>query len=444
MRRRTNNIWLWVILPSILGVALICTVIWGVNMHSKAQEYETATKSMFSRAYNELVNELNELEVTLSKIQVVGSKAQYILLLDDVWRSCGTCSGLLSQIPESHIDSQEMNQFLVRVGDYARVLSTDILHGKAMQADDIEQLKQLRDTCITIAGNITQRYNSGDIPTEIVSNDAYFNSAGSYQSEETRQEYPTLIYDGPFSESAEKSEPKGLKGNMITRTEAYTIALSYMPKESGLDFSSDSDGDIPSYDFSGTLADGRYVDISITKQGGMLNWFMTSATGNEAGVPDENTAKIYEGLALDFLKLHCYPNMEATYAQFYDGIALINFAATKNKVIIYNDLVKVWVDRNTGEIIGADARNYIYSHVDRDIKKAEIKESDAKLLVSENLNIEQTRLALIPASPEQEILCYEFKGTFDSEQYIIYINAWTGEEQQIFRIINTDDGMLVI
>lgn len=445
MKRRTKNAWLSIVLPSVLGVGLIAAFIWGITMNSKAQEYETATKSMFSQTYSELVTELNELEVTLSKIQVVGSKTQYILLLDDIWRSCGTCTGLLSRIPASHVDTVELNQFLTRVGDYAHTLSTSLLHGEIVSSDDVEQLYTLRNTCNEIAQKISDRYTNGDLPTDILSADGYFESASdSYESEEARQKYPTLIYDGPFSESAEKAEPKGLHGDEITRTDAYSIAMSYMKEGCGLDFSSDSDGDIPSYDFTGQLPDGRSVDISITKQGGALVWFMTQATSDVTGVPDEETLKVYEEIALEFLDEHDYKDMKSTYAQFYDGVVLINFAATDGDIILYNDLVKVWVDRASGEVLGCDARNYIYSHVERDIKDAEITKKEARLLVSENLDIKQTNLALIPVTPEQEVLCYEFKGECAGEQYIVYINAWTGEEQQIFRIINTEDGALVV
>ena len=445
LKRRTYNIWLSVVLPAVLFAALLGVLIWGLVRDAKATKYETATKSMYSRAYNELVNELNNLEVTLSKIQIAGTKAQYILLLDDVWKSCGTCTALMSQIPSSHRDSYEMTQFLTRVGDYAKTLSTNIIHGEVLSANDMKQLSELRNTSLELAVKVTERYDEGKFPDELITADGYYeHSSEEYETEETRQKYPTLIYDGPFSESAEKATPKGLTGDDISRTTAYNIALEYIGKAVGLEFSSDSDGDIPSYDFSGQLADGRQVDISISKKGGHLVWYMSSATSNISGTPDESALKAYKKAGLNYLDTHGYKNMESTYAQFYDGIILINYAAKKGDVILYNDLVKVWVDRGTGEIVGADAKNYLYSHVKRTIKPAEISKEDAKIYISDNLKIKDINLALIPASPENEVLCYEFKGEFGGQSYIVYINAWTGEEQQIFRIIDTDSGALVV
>ena len=49
-----------------------------------------------------------------------------------------------------------------------------------------------------------------------------------------------------------------------------------------------------------------------------------------------------------------------------------------------------------------------------------------------------------PITPQTERLCYEFRGTCGGEEYIVYISVETGEEEQIFRIINTEDGELVM
>ena len=70
--------------------------------------------------------------------------------------------------------------------------------------------------------------------------------------------------------------------------------------------------------------------------------------------------------------------MKATYAQYYSGAAVINFAATKDEIILYNDLVKVWVDVDTKEIIGADARNYLFSHCERELAEPAISPEEAE------------------------------------------------------------------
>ena len=169
-----------------------------------------------------------------------------------------------------------------------------------------------------------------------------------------------------------------------------------------------------------------------------------SATGTANEVPPKDKADELKNAALEWLGKAGFDNMKATYAQYYSGAAVINFAATKDEIILYNDLVKVWVDVDTKEIIGADARNYLFSHCERELAEPAISPEEAEARVSVNLEIESRELALIPLTPETEKLCYEFKGRCGEDEYIVYIDAQTGYEQQIFVIINTENGQLTI
>jgi len=136
--------------------------------------------------------------------------------------------------------------------------------------------------------------------------------------------------------------------------------------------------------------------------------------------------------------------MIPTYAQYYGGCAVINCAAAQNGVILYSDLIKVWVDRETGSVIGIDARNYLFSHRTRELPTPQISLEEAESLLSPNLDVESRELALIPITPETEKLCYEFKCTLGEEAYIVYINVENGDEEQVFKIIDSEDGVLVI
>jgi hypothetical protein len=53
-------------------------------------------------------------------------------------------------------------------------------------------------------------------------------------------------------------------------------------------------------------------------------------------------------------------------------------------------------------------------------------------------------MALIPKTINDERLCYEFKCTFMDESYIVYVNAVNGSEEQVYKIIDSDKGQLVV
>ena len=53
-------------------------------------------------------------------------------------------------------------------------------------------------------------------------------------------------------------------------------------------------------------------------------------------------------------------------------------------------------------------------------------------------------LAMIPTKFQTEILCWEFKGKVDNREFLVYINAETGKEEDILIILDTPNGTLTV
>ena len=52
------------------------------------------------------------------------------------------------------------------------------------------------------------------------------------------------------------------------------------------------------------------------------------------------------------------------------------------------------------------------------------------------------KLAIIPTEFNTEVLCYEFKGKINEVEFIEYINAQTGKEEDTLIVTNTENGTL--
>ena len=113
-------------------------------------------------------------------------------------------------------------------------------------------------------------------------------------------------------------------------------------------------------------------------------------------------------------------------------------------MILYADLCKVYVDRETEEVIGLDAQNYRAHHHARQLDPPALTEQDARDRISGALTVEAVTPALIPKSNTLEVLCYECKCTKGDTFFIVYINAQTGAEEEIFEVINSAEGDLVV
>ena len=145
-----------------------------------------------------------------------------------------------------------------------------------------------------------------------------------------------------------------------------------------------------------------------------------------------------------YLSERGFSSMESTYAQYYGGCAVINYAAVQDGVLLYNDLIKLWIEIDTQAVVGFEASNYWFSHISRSLPAPEITAQQAQELLSPALTVQSVRMALIPLTLTDERLCYEFKCTYGEDAFVLYLNALTGDEEEVFQIIDSGDGQLVL
>ena len=136
--------------------------------------------------------------------------------------------------------------------------------------------------------------------------------------------------------------------------------------------------------------------------------------------------------------------MQQTYYLKNEGIVTINYAYSQDGVIMYPDLIKLKIALDNGQVLGVETTGYLNNHTIRDISKVKITKEQAKEKLNKNLDIESETLAVIPTDWKTELLCYEFKGKVGDTNYIVYINAETGKEEEILVITDTPNGILTM
>lgn len=134
--------------------------------------------------------------------------------------------------------------------------------------------------------------------------------------------------------------------------------------------------------------------------------------------------------------------MKPTYYLKQGGAVTVNYAYEQENVTIYPDLIKVKIALDNGEVLGMETSGYLNNHTERTIEKPEISMEEAKASLNKKIEITSEGLAIIPTEWNTEIFCYEFKGKVDDTDFLVYINAKTGKEENILVIIDTPNGIL--
>ena len=171
---------------------------------------------------------------------------------------------------------------------------------------------------------------------------------------------------------------------------------------------------------------------------------MASNDGGISAIPTDEKYDELANAAQQYLIDKGYGPSAPSYAQFYNGMAVINLAPMQDDIVLYPDLIKVWVDIPSATVMGIDAKNYLMSHKSRTLEPPLLTQDEAQQMLTTGIDVQGVRLALIPMDTNEEKVCWEFTGKMDDQDYIIYVNAQTGVQEDIFMIQHTNNGTLVM
>lgn len=448
----------WWIAPSILALALILSLAWGYNEYQTRKKMEVALENNYQRLFFDVKKHVENVQTNLSKAMLANSTEQNVLLLSQIMNEAFFAQDKLAQLPVGEANLANTEKFLNQAADYSYYLIQTHLDGKPITNEQRAQLANLQENSAAFNEELAK------LQSDMASSDFVIGSLSNRQTKRVREgnenvfqttlvnvdknmaKVPRLIYDGPFADEMVNREPVGLTGSKISREEAQKIAKDFFGSNKVKKISTFEEGknveevSIPCYTFSiqpTNASDKLSAYIGVSRKGGHVIWM-----NNPRPIGDEKISiEDAQRRALRFLEDKEFEDMELNYYQKYDGGVLFNFVPKVNNVNIYPDLIKVKVALDNGEIVGYDAVQFYTHHQERDLDDPKLSEADARKLLREDFEVKSSRLAVIPKG-KGEVLCYEFKGRYMNGDFIIYINADNGHEEDVLQLVISEDGTL--
>ncbi len=418
------------------------TVFAGLQYSEKRQAVQNLEYS-YMRAVEDLSLNLDNIRNNLEKGMYTNSITMLSNLSGKLCSDAATAKSALSQLPIEELDLEQTYRFLSQVGNYSKALADKCAEGEQLTDDEKANIAALYNYAVNLSGSMWQ------VEQKIQNGEVTFGEINSYNADEAvtvtdgfkdfenlDNNYPTLIYDGPFSDHIMEREPVMLKGEKeISEEEALRRAVKLTGADN-LVRTGDESGKMPSYVF-----ENDKFTVAITKAGGFYSYMLSGRQVER----QEITAGKATAIAEEYLERLGIMNAEDTYYEVKNGVCIINFAAEQDDVIMYTDLIKVGVALDNGDILSFDLRGYITNHIIRDLPQTKISEERAISLVSKSLNAVDADLCVIPSDGLNEVFCYEVKCVGESGQNVlVYINAVTGQEEQILLLKISGNGTLTV
>lgn len=433
----------------IVGLILIMVAIFSYQAKVSA-DYKNRLDSQYIRAFDDLAEYVSTIETSLFKCAAVTEPKSVVRLASDIYAKAASASVCLGQLPLNETHLENTAKYLSQVGDFTYMLSLSYMDNPVISDAQRQTMLDLSKYAVTLEEGLyemQQKYYSGALrfgTPKGQNGDAF---AGDMEKLEAQfQDYPSLIYDGPFSDHVQDKESVLLKDKPeISKEDAEKKLPEFISAErmGEIRYDGEVGGKLPTYMFTvfpENKESGRAITVQISKKGGMLIQMLDNRDVREQKISIDDAKQ----KANAFLKTADFPDMRDSYFEIKENIATINFAFAGGNIIYYPDLVKVKIAMDSGEILGLEAGGYAANHTHRAFPSPKISPEDAKNRLSQALFVENTQLAVIPRKTQDEAFCYEFKCKLEDKTFLIYINTETGKEEDVLMLLETEGGMLTI
>lgn len=409
---------------------------------SERDALKTSMQSGYSRAVADLAASVDDIKTALNKGMYSTSGEMMTRFASDLQTNASAAKTCLSQLPMSETKLENTYKFLSQVGDYSKNISEKMSRGEALTDEEYSNLKSLFEYSKQMSEDmfaIESQMNQGILSFEKLENNsaqAVSAASGFEEFEDSFEKYPTLIYDGPFSDHILEREPEMTKGKQqVSADDAKKKAVKATGVQN-LTLNAETSGRMPSYEFS-----AENLNVAVSKSGGYLIYFLKDRSVNETKLSNQDAV----AKAQEYLKNLGVTDVKSTYFETVYNTCTINFAAASGDVTFYTDLIKVSVALDNGEILSFDARGYIVNHKERTVSEPKLSAEEASYKVSPLLKAEKVSRAVIPTEGQNEKSVYEVSCKTESGQNVlVYINQDTGEEEQILILIISESGQLTI
>ena len=430
-----------------LLIALGAVLIAFYQLKKTDEQSSKTLESMYSSSYYSMVDSVNNLQVNADKFETLASSSSQRSVLKDMEQDCVYIIAGLSVLPIDAENSNSAIKFFNQVSGMCEAYITAIDKGESLTNEQL-LLVDKAEYALSIIKSKLNTHN------ELVRKGDYeFITVGVFDDEGVTQfsssigdltanevDYPTMIFDGPFSAALENKKVMGLSNKEISKDQAYNYLkdVVYKDQDATIEYLQETNGEFATYDFKVTREKIDYY-AQVTKRQGLLLTLSGYAVTQEPNISSEKAQELAES----FAKQIGFGELTTTWLEVKQNIAYINLAPTQDDVVLYPDLVKVKVDMYAQSIIGFESKNYAYNHIERDFEITITLEEAEKELGFDYIVL-NTRKAIIPLEDDTEVVTYEFACDRINGLYYYYVDANTGKLVQILKVVDSNGTPLLV
>ncbi len=417
-----------------------------IKERQNTKRYKLYIENEYAKSLNSLTSSLNNITETLNKAVYLKNGQDLAKMSARLYAEGELAKDSLGNLPNGSKNSGTLYKFLSQVGNYAMSISESTAEDGQIKPEETQKLLNLLDTSKKISKAVaTTNVSYENLEDFAVLLDEKIDKSVDIKTlatslddlEEDLSDYPTLIYDGPFSDHILSKEPLMISGKKVfSKAECKKKAEKVFGVNDGsLKYDGMQDGKIKCYRFK-----NDNMTVCLSKSGGYIVYMRKNRSVSGSKLSNKTAADY----AKEFMRNLGVTNMVETYSFSDEGVCVTNFAYLDGQTFCYTDLIKVGVALDTGEIMLFESGGYLTNHTERAFETPKYSLEEAKKTVSDLLTVKSSLIALIPTDSGGEVRCYEFLCENESKQeLLVYVGVKDLKTKNIFILEKSDAGTVV-
>lgn len=406
----------------ILTAAVIGLGAYSINLHADKESLQRTVHAQYTEKLTDASEKLSYLQRAVSQSLLFQDEQAIHSELDSVWRLSSEVRSSISNIPIGQELSNEWLGYLGKLGEEAKKTSKtgDYEAWREKMPQVSTNLQALSDEWTTATVDYYKQDGNMDVWLRQVDDknpNASFDNVKSTLKDYGEKDFPLTLSESDWQK---KIELKALQDSVITEKEALEKVKYLFPLIKDATFTVTKSSDTAPYPFYHIqFHQGiRLGYVDLTEKGGHLLSYLVERPVDEAKLSQEEIIKkAEEHLKRLGMKDVAFVESRENHLAWHVTFARVN---PSDKALIYADGVQLKVAKDTGELLGANAMEYIQEET---IKPQTAKPIDWKTFFDEDVRVEEVKNIYTDNGQFQQRLCYEV------------IAVRNGKTQETFRIV---------
>lgn len=409
----------------ILTAAVIGLGAYSINMHGKNASLQRTVLAQYTDNLTDASEKLSHLQRAVSQSLLFRDDNAVHNELDSVWRLSSDVRSSMSNIPIGQEVSNDWLSYLGRLGDEAKKTAKtgDFKAWREKMPQVSTNLQALSDEWS--AATVDFYKNNGKMDVWLRQVDTKNPNTTFDNVQKTLKDYSEKDFPLTLSESdwQKKMDLKALQDSDITEKEALEKVKQLFPIIKDATFTVTKSSDTAPYPFYHIQfhQDIRLGYVDLTEKGGHLISYLVERPVDEARLSQDEIMKKAEEYVKrlgmnDVAFVESRENHQAwhvTFARIHPG----------DNALIYADGVQLKLAKDTGELLGANAMEYIQAET---IKPQTAKPIDWKTFFDDDVKVQEVKNIYTDNGSFEQRLCYEVIAVRDKnaqETFRIVIDA---------------------